>query len=95
MPPRQASKQSVAAAEQLVPHGDGNDVGVGVRIQRDVCVHAVRLLVWSSRVDQQRRLQRPSDTGRCPHIGLCKDNMGGYQNHGPLLDPYYNTAPKI
>ena len=41
MPPRQASKQSVAAAEQLVPHGDGNDVGVSVRIQRDVCVHDV------------------------------------------------------
>ena len=23
------------------------------------------------------------------------DNVGGCQNYGPFLDPYYNTAPNI
>ena len=27
--------------------------------------------------------------------GKCEDHMGGCQNYGPFLDPYYNTAPNI
>ena len=28
-------------------------------------------------------------------LGLLKIHMGGCQNYGPFLDPYYNTAPSI
>ena len=33
--------------------------------------------------------------GNHANVRAIKDYMGGCQNYGPFLDPYYNTAPNI
>ena len=40
-------------------------------------------------------MQKKMETTIMGHIGVIQGYMGGYQNYGPFLDPYYNTAPHL
>ena len=55
---------------------------------------------WGSKYRRKYLLRALKSTNSylyrcCGPLGWVLGHMGGYQNYGPFLGPYYNTAPNI
>ena len=63
---------------------NGNYIG-------DYLAESSRVIKGNTRISDYSSCQLSLDTTICQHA----NHMGGCQNYGPFLDPYYNTRLNI